>query len=122
MAVSAEISPVNSLVFIHDVRGWTSPLPVDGKLIWSTPSCIATAVFPEVDGPTKIVLGDASEVDPGTVVAFDGTLETPHRAVVVTTVDSGEPFLALAVPGQQTRVRIWHSDPRWPEIVTIGVG
>ena len=122
MPVSAEISPVNSLVFIHDVRGWTSPLPVDGKLIWSTPSCIATAVFPEVDGPTKIVLGDAREIDPGTVVAFDGMLETPHRAVVVTTVDSDKPFLALDVPREQTRVRIWHSDPRWPEIVTIGVG
>ena len=65
MAVSAKTSPVNYLVFIHDVRDWTSPLPVEGKLIWWTPSCIATAVFPEVDGPTKIVLGGASEIDPG---------------------------------------------------------
>jgi hypothetical protein len=49
-------------------------------------------------------------------------LETPHHAVVITTVDSDEPFLSLAVAGPHTRVRIWHSDPLWPEIVTIGVG
>jgi hypothetical protein len=94
----------------------------DGKIVWWTPSCITTGVFPEIDGPTQIVLGDAKEVDPGIKVAFDGMLETPHHAVVITTVDSDEPFLSLAVAGPHTRVRIWHSDPLWPEIVTIGVG
>ena len=49
-------------------------------------------------------------------------LETPHHSIVLTTVDSDEPFLSINVPGQHTRVRIWHGDPRWPEIVTIGVG
>jgi hypothetical protein len=122
MAVSTKISPVNSLVFIHGPRGWISPLPVDGKLIWSTPSCIATACFPEVDGPTEIILGNAQEVDPGKAIAFEGMLETPQHAVVITTVDSDQPFLSLDVSGLLTRVRIWHSHPRWSDKVTIGLG
>jgi hypothetical protein len=121
MAVSAKISPVNSLVFIHGPRGWTSPLPVDGKLIWSTPSCIATACFPEVDGPTEIILGNAKEIGPRGTIVFEGMLETPQHAVVITTVDSDHPFLSFNVSGLLTRIRIWHSHPRWPEIVTIGL-
>jgi hypothetical protein len=122
MAVSAKISPVNSLVFIHGPRGWTPPLPIDGKLIWSTPSCIATACFPEVEGPTEIILGDTQEVDPRAAIAFEGMLETPQRAVVITTVDNDQPFLSFGAAGLLTRVRIWHSHPRWPEKVTIGLG
>jgi hypothetical protein len=78
VAAFAKISPVNSLVFIHGLRGWTSPLPVDGKLVWSTPTCTATACFPEVEGPTEIILGNAQEVDPRGAIAFEGMLETPH--------------------------------------------
>ena len=122
MAVSAKISPVNSLIFIHGSRGWTPPQPVDGKLIWSTPSCIATACFPEIDGPTEIILGSAKEVAPAAAFAFDGMLETPQHIVTLTTVDEDRPFLSFDVPGLQTRVRIWHSHPRWPEKVTIGLG
>jgi hypothetical protein len=122
MAVSAKISPVNSLVFIHGPRGWISPVPIGGKLIWSTPSCIATACFPEVEGPTEIILGNAQKVDPRGAIAFEGMLETPQHLVVITTVDSDHPFLTFDVSGLLTRVRIWHSHPRWPEIVTIGLG
>lgn len=122
MAVSAAISPVNSLIFIHGARGWIRPLPVAGKLIWSMPSCVATACFPEIDGPTKIVLGIAQEVNPGTAFAFDGLLETPQYLVCVTTVDDDRPVLSFEISGRLTRVRIWHSHPRWPETVTIGLG
>jgi hypothetical protein len=40
----------------------------------------------------------------------------------ITTVDSDHPFLSFDVAGLLTRVRIWHSHPRWPETVTIGLG
>ncbi len=86
MLVSTDISPVNSLVFIHGPGRWASPLPVEGKLIWSTSSCVATACFPECDGPTRLVLGNAEDVDPGTARVFEGMLETPERVIVVTTV------------------------------------
>jgi len=122
MTVSRVISPLNSLVFIHGPHGWDSPLPVDGKLIWSTPSCVATACYPEVDGPTRIVLGAAAEVDPGIAPAFAGTLETPDRVVAITTVDDDNPILSCEVPGQLTSIKIWHSHPNWPEVVTVGLG
>jgi hypothetical protein len=122
MAVSTVISPVNSLIFIHGSHDWQSPLPVDGKLIWSTAGCVATACFPEVDGPTKIVLGLAVEVDPGIAPAFEGTLETPQRVVTITTVADDRPVLSHDVPESFTPIRIWHSHPRWPEVVTVGLG
>ncbi|KIZ33100.1 MULTISPECIES: hypothetical protein [Rhodopseudomonas] len=122
MAVSTIISPVNSLVFIHGPRGWQSPLPVDGQLIWSTASCVATACFPEVEGPTKIILGLAAEVDPGGAPAFVGTLETPHKIVTITAVADDRPLLSHDVPGAMTPIRIWHSHPRWPDVVTVGLG
>jgi hypothetical protein len=75
-----------------------------------------------VDGPTEIILGNAQEVDPGKANAFEGMLETPQHAVVITTVDSDRSFLSLDVSGLLTRVRIWHSHPRWPDKVTIGLG
>lgn len=121
MTASATISPINSLVFIHGPQGWTSPLPVKGQLVWSTPSCIATACYPEVDGPTRIVLGLANEVAIQTSPAFDGVLDTPQGEVVITMVADDRPVLRHAVQSKTTRVRIWHSDPRWPEIVTIGL-
>jgi len=91
MTASAIISPINSLVFIHGPRGWTSPLPVKGQLVWSTPSCIASACYPEVDGPTRIVLGLASEVAIQTSPAFDGVLDTPQGEVVITMVADARP-------------------------------
>lgn len=122
MPVSCDIAPLNSLVFIHGARGWTPPLPVDGQLIWSTPSCVVTACFPEVEGPTKIVMGAAPEVNPGTDPAFTGLLETPDRLVAISTVSDDSPILSYETPDVVTTVRIWHSHPRWPEIVTVGLG
>jgi hypothetical protein len=121
MAVSLKISPVNSLIFLHDRSGWTPPFPIRGQLIWSTPSCIATACYPEIDGPTEIVLGLGRDVALDMSVAFDGMLETPRGEVVVTTASDDQPVLRFDVPTPLTRVRIWHSDPRWPEKVTIAL-
>lgn len=121
MAVSTRISPLNSLIFVHGPAKWVSPLPVRGQLIWSTPSCVATACYPEIEGPTEIVLGVGEEVALQTLPAFDGMVDTPEKLVVVTTVGDDEPVLQLGVSTALTRVRIWHSDPRWPEIVAIGL-
>lgn len=122
MAVHAKILPVNSLVFVHGGRGWISPLPVAGKPIWSTPSCIATICFPEVDGPTEIILGEAREILSVKTPVFDGMLETPQSLVCITTVDDDRPVLSFEVLGMLTRVRIWHNHPIWPDIVTVGLG
>jgi hypothetical protein len=121
MSCSNKIRPVNSLVFISDRDGGEAPYPVRGALILSTPSCISVGCYPEQDGPTEITLGKASELDPGTQPAFDGDLETPHHAVIVSTVERST-VLQSAVPDTRTRVRIWLSHPRWPDKVIIGLG
>jgi hypothetical protein len=67
------------------------------------------------------VLGKTPEVDPGSGPEFDGILETPNHRIVVTTVDN-QVVLTTEVATDFTRVVIWRSHPRWPEIVTIGLG
>jgi hypothetical protein len=121
MAISSIVSPVNSLIFIHGSGKWASPRPVKGHPVWSTPTCIASTCYPEVDGPTKIVLGSGQEVAINVPAIFDGLLQTPQRDVVVTAVGDDRAILKWDVLTELTRVRIWHSDPKWPEIVVIGL-
>ena len=118
---SLTIAPVNSILFVHGRQDWKSPVPVEGERFWTTRSCIITPVFPEIEGATEVVMGVRGEVDPGYPEAFVGTLETPDLRVEISTVDSDDPVLSYDVQTATTKVHIWHSDPRWPEIVTIGV-
>lgn len=90
-------------------------------MILSTPSCISVGCFPEIDGETEITLGPASEVGLNRLSDFTGNLETPDRAVIVSTVE-GDTLLDAKVPTSSTRVRIWLSHPRWPDKVIVGLG
>lgn len=89
-------------------------------MVVAEPHCIGVCCFPEIDGPTEIVIGAGVEVDPGGTPAFDGMLDTFNRKVVVTTVDE-ETVLSADVRNLRTRVRVWLSHPKWPEKVTIGL-
>jgi hypothetical protein len=120
MTIKKSVSPVNSLLFLSDPDGGQPPVPVWGAQIQSTPSCISFICFPEQDGPTEITLGAKHEVDPGTSPAFEGDLETPHRAVIVSTVDQ-KTVMRMDVPGMRTHLCIWLSHPRWPEKIWIGL-
>jgi hypothetical protein len=117
---SAKVAPPNSIVFVSDPNGGQTPEPVWGAMILSTPSCISVGCFPEVDGETEITVGPVGEVDPGGLPSFTGTLETPNRAVVISTVED-ETIVQVPVPKKTTGVRIWLSHPQWPEKVTIGL-
>jgi hypothetical protein len=121
MLNSKRIRPVNSLLVISDPDGGIPPIPVWGALVLSTSSCITVGCSSEQDGPTEVVLGDASDVDPGHAPAFDGDLETPNRVVVVSTVDD-QTILQANVPTSKTHVRIWINHPRWPDKVIVGLG
>lgn len=121
MSQSRRIAPPNSLLFIEDISGGEVPRPVRGAQILSTPSCVSVACVAFMDGETEVVLGSASEVDPGGFPAFDGTIATPSRKVVVTTVEE-EIVLETPVPDVTTRVRIWTNRMREPDRVKIGVG
>src|SRR5262245_57467372 len=118
---SIKISPPNSLLFVSDADGGEAPYPVRDALIISTPSCISVGCCSEQDGPTEVILGRAVEVDPGVEPAFDGDLETPHRAVIVSTVERNT-IPESKVTVTRTRVRIWVNHPRWPDKVIVGLG
>ena len=115
------ISPMNSLLFLSDISGGEPPIPVWGAQIQSTPSCISFGCYPEQDGPTEISLGKRQEVDPGTAPTFEADLETPHRVLIISTVDD-KTVMKMDVPNTRTPVRIWLSHPRWPERIAIGLG
>lgn len=121
MSTSATIRPVNSLVFVSDPRGGEVPEWIRDELILSTSSCISIGCYPEQDGPTTVILGPSWQVDPGDRPAFDRSLETPSRAIIVSTVER-ETILEAKVPETRTRVRIWLSHPRWPDKVIVGFG
>jgi hypothetical protein len=118
---STKVRPINSLLFVSDPNGGVAPIPVWGAMILSTSSCISVACTSEQDGPTEVILGNASDVDPGHPPAFDGALETPNRAVVVSTVDD-QTVLKANVPTSETHVRVWINHPRWPDKVIVGLG
>jgi hypothetical protein len=121
MSASRKIRPVNSLIFISDPAGGVIPEWIRDALILSTSSCISVGCYPEQDGPTEVILGGAQEVDPGFPPAFDRDLETPHRAVIVSTVERNT-ILQSKVTTMRTRVRIWVNHPRWPDKVIVGLG
>lgn len=121
MNFSAKIRPVNSLVFISDPSGGKPPIPVRDAQVLSTSSCISVACYPEQDGPTEIILGSEVEADTVGSPVFDGELQTPNRAVVISTVESKD-VLKANVPGTRTRIRIWVNHPRWADKVIVGLG
>jgi hypothetical protein len=117
---SATIRPLNSLVFISDIKGGEVPEWIRDELILSTPSCISVGCYPEQDGPTTVTLGPLLEVERDQQPAFSGYLETPNRAVLVSTVDE-QTVAEMKVPYTRTQVRVWVNHPRWPDKVTIGL-
>lgn len=121
MYAQTRVAPPNSLLFISDPNGGIGPEFIRGRLILSTPSCISVGCRMFADGETLVLLGSATEVDPGDPPAFDGMLDTPNRAVVISTVER-ETVLAMPVPSSRTRVRIWVDHPTEPDKVIVGVG
>jgi hypothetical protein len=116
---SVKIAPPNSLLFISDTHGGEPPYPVRGAQILATESCVSIACYPSIDGETSVTLGPAREVDPGIAPAFDGSLNTPNRSIVISTVDR-ETVLVEKVPYATTRVKAWVNKPSMPDKVIVG--
>jgi hypothetical protein len=117
------VSPPNSMVIISDAHRWRVPelsafVPTAGVI--STESCIVVFCEMEQDGETSVTVGATYEIDPGTRPVFDGTLETPTRTAIVSTVEWKQ-LLRSDVATLQTRVRIWTNRPLCPNEVIIGL-
>jgi hypothetical protein len=122
MSQSITIAPTNSLIGISDIQKQKggvpdAPLP-DG--ITATESDILVACYPEVEGETKITLGQGADVDPGYPPAFDSQLATPGRVVRVTDI-VWKPLLETPVSAQITRIRIWKNAQQFADEIIVGV-
>lgn len=113
--------PENSIVFISDGYGGKSPPHMYGALVSFNETCISVGCYPSDDGATEFSLGKAAELKAEGEVVFDGTIETPTRSLMISTV-SGEILLSQAVLETRTRVRIWVNHPKWPDQIMIGWG
>lgn len=111
----------NGLIFIEDSAGGAPPEPKTGEKVIFTDSCVSVVCMHEIDGEVELSLREASQVAPSHDLAFDGTIDTPSREVMLTTVMS-EVLLKAKVPGTRTRIRVWRNHPDWPDQVTIGWG
>lgn len=122
MIQRVKIAPPYSILFLSGQEDSEIPdIPRESKVkVWSTPSCVVVGCYPEIDGETEIAVGPTNEVDPGYAPSFVGTLETPNRAIVVSTAEEEE-VLEVPVEATETGLRIWLSHPQWPESVIIGL-
>lgn len=109
------------MLFVSDVAGGLVPDIARDRHIWATSSCIVFGCLMFLDGETDVVLGSWDEVAINSYPSFDGTLDTPNRMVMVSTV-GWEVVLKMAVPKAKTRVGIWTNHPSEPDNVIIGLG
>ena len=114
-------APSNSIVFISETLRSEPPAPILAGMVSANATCVAVACLPEVDGETEFRFGKVQESPAGLELVFDGLVATPGRTLIVATVEE-EILFEDSVPDDTTRVRVWLSHPRWPELVVIGWG
>lgn len=121
MAETVAIAPQNALLFISDSSGGAAPEFVENRPILSTDTVISVDCLPDMDGETRVTLGAATEVGMAGPPVFDGTIKTPTKGLLVSTVEHEE-ILAAAVPSLETRIRIWTSRTVDPDDIVIAWG
>lgn len=118
MTKSLKIAPPNSLFFLSDVSGGQVPDFEPGKLVLATDSVVSIRCLANVDGKTKISLGARAEVDSAAIVVFSGSLKTPSRRLVVSTVEE-DAVLREDVSGTVTKVVISANRETEPDEIVV---
>ncbi|WP_341989387.1 hypothetical protein [Azorhizobium sp. AG788] len=122
MTVQIRVAPSNSLIFISDTADFWPTYNVDATPIVANDKCISVVCLMWQDGETDVTLGLADALGAQTPTPdFDGSIETPSRKVMVSTVEH-DVLLEHEVPETRTRVRIWLNRPQEPDEVLIGLG
>lgn len=120
MAISLKIAPPYSIVLINDSRGGVVPAFERDKLVMATDSCIAVTCWPEVDGKTEFIMGDARDVTPGNPPAFEGEVSTPSRRIVLETAER-KTLLEMPTSQPTTKIQIWTNRTKDPDRIIIGL-
>ena len=121
MIAQTQIAPKNSLLLVMDRDSGEIPESMDGKLVASTPSCIAVGTLSEADGETSVVLANEKTLahpDPGLRKVFSGILETPKKEVHVCTLLL-QTVVKLPVSSTQSNIEIWTDDAMEPSRLCI---
>lgn len=121
MAETVVIAPPNALLFISHECGGDVPEFVEDRLVLFTDTRVSIGCLPDMDGETEITLGSVADVSSEGSLVFDGTIKTPTKKIVVSTVEDEE-IIAAAVPSLETRIRIWANRTREPDKIVIGWG
>ena len=121
MITETQIAPKNSLLLVMDRDSGEIPESMDGKLIVSTPSCIAVGTLSEADGETSVMLTNEKAVaHPGSGLhkVFGGVLKTPKKEVHVCTVLL-QTIVKLPVSSTQSNIEIWADNEMEPSRLCI---
>ncbi|HEV7233365.1 MAG TPA: hypothetical protein VGN36_03895 [Sphingorhabdus sp.] len=118
---TTKIAPPNSLILISDVDGGDVPKSMDGALVSATKSCVVVGCLCEIDGPTELTLLSLAHANRTDLPVFVGTLETPQRRVIVSTVH-GQLLLEQPVSHEVSAIKVWVNDDREPDKIVVGVG
>jgi hypothetical protein len=116
-------APPNSAILLMDPSADDIPESMQGRLVASTPSCLAIGTLSEVEGTTSIALSneEVGELDMENMhLVYDGHLNTATGNVLVCTVRH-EPLLAVDVPPGQCRVRVWANHDFEPNKLSINI-
>jgi hypothetical protein len=100
-------------MLIEDSSGGDEPTTMDESPIVSTDSCTAVGCKCDADGETEFRLGARAEVDPGSLLIFQGLIKTPSREVVIRSV-LGDVVLQTPVSQLETTISIWTNHPTEP--------
>ena len=121
--VSLRIAVPNGLLFVRDSKVREFPdLDDEQASFWSISTCVMIASQIDCEGETSITVGAANEVSQNRPPAFDRTLRTPSRKLIVEIVP-GETVHETAISTDITRIRIWtDGHHRLSETVVIGIG
>ena len=121
MTAKVKTALPNSLAVVTSSKRAEIPHGMDETALAATPSSVAIGCRFPMDGETEVILGRASEVDPGTKPAFDSVLETPNKIIAVWTVEWKQ-LLKTTVPSAHTRIRVWRNRSQEPDKIAIGWG
>lgn len=112
---------LNSLVFVRDSGGRSSP-NIDGEqFIWRDETGVAISCQPDSDGDTELVLADVEpSVEDGLTCIFDETMHFPSGWLVTETLPDVVIF-RIGVRRPEVRLRIWTDGLRDTRIVWLVV-
>lgn len=112
------IAPPYPCFFIAGRRKIVAPINHDGGGLAATPDCITVPAMYLGEGVTTTRIGRSRDLGHVRAPDFEGTLDTPHRLLMIS--DSDDDLVDVPVDDVRTRIRIWLDRPIMATAVDIG--